>query len=449
MKDKIFIAWSGSNKTALKVKNILESKYNYLCSIGGNADNDSTFASIGDTVIQQIKNCNQAIVIFQNKENGSVSNNLFFELGYVLARYGQKKIHCVKKQSENVVLPSDFDNSFVEPVADQTEEQFIEGIVKYFLDRQKMSITTNKMFLINNRYMLRDFITSHYSASGSKCSDYELAQYILFYMQASYMFGDEDKVEREISEFKRAHQYEFSAELALSVNICISFFGLINNIKSYDDGTPYIEKNVFVKFKSDYEAYKSKDIDNDIGVFDEWANLFIKEHLNYGYSLFANNKEIPESLKTSSLKYCHKYAEESLEAIEKLDSVMPLSESNDDIGIISLLRSYIYRNLYLSGKQLGYDDWHEWLQLSTKERMNLKKTFESGSIDSQLFETFSMEYYLALLEFLEYGEYFNIDEFDKMMYLEEIEEYLAHVKTETNVKSYILYINTKFNQLKE
>ena len=100
MKDKIFIVWSGSNKIALKVKEVLESKYNYLCSIGGNSDNDSTFSSIGDTVLQQIKNCNQAIVIFQNKENGAVSNNLFFELGYVLARYGQKKIHCVKRKNE-------------------------------------------------------------------------------------------------------------------------------------------------------------------------------------------------------------------------------------------------------------------------------------------------------------------------------------------------------------
>ena len=91
MKDKVFIAWSGSNSVALKVKSILERKYNYGCSIGGNAENNSKFSSVGDTVIQQIKSCNQAIVIFQNRKDGKVSNNLFFELGYVMAMYGMKR----------------------------------------------------------------------------------------------------------------------------------------------------------------------------------------------------------------------------------------------------------------------------------------------------------------------------------------------------------------------
>ena len=78
MKDRVFIAWSGSNEEAKKVKRILENTYNYVCCIGGNADNSSQFASVGDTVIQQMKTCNQAIIIFQNRADGAVSNNLFF-----------------------------------------------------------------------------------------------------------------------------------------------------------------------------------------------------------------------------------------------------------------------------------------------------------------------------------------------------------------------------------
>ena len=74
MKDRVFIAWSGSNKVAIQVKNILEKQYNYVCSIGGNSDNSSRLSSVGDTVIQQIKTCNQAIVIFQNRADGAVSN---------------------------------------------------------------------------------------------------------------------------------------------------------------------------------------------------------------------------------------------------------------------------------------------------------------------------------------------------------------------------------------
>ena len=102
MKDQVFIGWSGSNDIAIQVKKYLETK-NYRCTIGGNADNNSQFSSVGDTVIQQIKSCNQAIMIFCNRSDGQVSNNLFFELGYVLASYGQPKVHCVRRESERVL----------------------------------------------------------------------------------------------------------------------------------------------------------------------------------------------------------------------------------------------------------------------------------------------------------------------------------------------------------
>ena len=72
MKDKIFIIWSGTNQVAQKVKNILENEYNYICYVGGNYNNDSQMVSIGDTVIRQMKSCNQAIVIFQNKDTGVI-----------------------------------------------------------------------------------------------------------------------------------------------------------------------------------------------------------------------------------------------------------------------------------------------------------------------------------------------------------------------------------------
>ena len=113
MKDKIFIIWSGTNQVAQKVKNILENEYNYICYVGGNYNNDSQMVSIGDTVIRQMKSCNQAIVIFQNKDTGVISNNLFYELGYVSSEYGMKKVHCVRKMHDNILSPSDFDNSFV------------------------------------------------------------------------------------------------------------------------------------------------------------------------------------------------------------------------------------------------------------------------------------------------------------------------------------------------
>ena len=40
MKDRVFIAWSGTNEIALKVKHVLENRCNYKCFIGGKETND-------------------------------------------------------------------------------------------------------------------------------------------------------------------------------------------------------------------------------------------------------------------------------------------------------------------------------------------------------------------------------------------------------------------------
>ncbi len=441
MKDKIFIGWSGSNKEALAIKSILEHKYNYVCSIGGNADNNSRYSSVGDTVIQQIRECNQAIMIFQNRADGAVSNNLFFELGYVLAMYGTKKVHCVKRRDEKVVLPSDFDSAFVEPIDDSAGAgAFADGIVDYFMGRQKMSVNDNKMYLINNRYMMHDKIMAHYSETGSKCSDYELAQYILFYTQAAHMFGDVKKVQRELEEFKQKHNFEFSSELALSVNICLSFFEMLNGIKEEDEGSEvYIEKNTFWEFRNDYLHYAQEIVPDDLGIFDEWAKVIIYDHLNFAHMLFANNKSLEEDMRKKLYVMCADYAMKALDAIAELEKSAPCKENNDEKGLISLFRAYIYRNLFVSKHYLGEDaEANEWLGLTLKERASLKNTFGRGTIDTQLYNNFCMEYYLALIDYLTYSK--DVDAFETYMYKSEMLDYLESVRKDDSENAYLKQI---------
>ena len=457
MKDKVFIAWSGSNSVAIKVKKILEDKYNYFCTIGGNADNSSSFASVGDTVLQQIKTCNQAIVIFQNKtlrcpgcnqETPAVSNNLFFELGYVLAKYGQKKVHCVKKVGENIVLPSDFDNSFIEPVRCENEDEFAEGIIAYFLARQKMSINTNKMYLINNRYLMHDYIRSHYSEAGSKCSDYELAQYVLFYMQAAHMFGDGDAVEREIAAFRQEHHYDFSQELNLAVNICLSFFAFASKVRFNENGDAYIEKSVFVKFKRDYEAFLKLLVADETGTFDNWARIFIYNHTSYGYNLFANNMEVDEAVRQAAYQHALDATYKTDEAIAELAAIAPIKENNDDVGLISLIRAYVYRNAFLCSRRLGKeDDALSWLEKTMEERVSLKQNFEIGTIDSQLYANFAMEYYLARLEYLQNADALGLDPFDCSIYMEELEAYIEDHKEKTSETDYFNKIEFLYKKM--
>lgn len=434
MKDNIFIGWSGNSDIAVAVKKELESKYNYRCFIGGNADNSSSFASVGDTVIRQIKSCNQAIIIFQNRSDGAVSNNLFFELGFVLASYGQPKVHCVKRETERIVLPSDFDNSFVEAVSD---DDFVGGIIKYFIDRQKLSVNTNKMYLIDNRYIIHDFLKCHYSDKGSKCSDYELAQYILFYMQAAHMFGDCEKICREIIEFKHAHQYEFSPELAVAVNLAISFLEFTDNIKMTESGDMYIDIGIYRKVVERYNELRAEVIHDDMGTFDEWADVFISEQLCYVYDLWAHNPEISEERRDQAMRRVIQWSDIAVEDIEKLQAVAPIRENNDHVGLLSLFKAYVYRNRFLAERHLKTGEELKWLNLTKNERVALKRNFEYGSIDSHIIENLEMEYYLCITEYLSYADELELDKFDVSDLLEELREYLRKSKIHKEHNKYI------------
>lgn len=437
MKDKIFIGWSGSNQAALKIKKILETEYNYICCIGGNSDNSSNYASVGDTVIQQIKSCNQAIMIFQNKADGSISNNLFFELGYVFSSYGAKKVHCVKKGNEPIVLPSDFDNSFVEPVSAESEDEFIDGVIKYFLGRQKMSIDVNKMMLINNRYRIHDIIQSHYSEVGSRCSDYELAQYVLFYMQAAEMFNDRENVGRELQEFKKNHYHELSSELELSIDIALNFFDLAAAVRIAEGGRIYVDESTYFKFISTAREILADIKDDDAGTFDEWARVFTSEHMTWAHNLYCGNiEEVDEEMREAVYNKTLEDADACMNYIDILEKSTPSKENNDGAGLILVLKSYLYRNIYIAKKYLKHEDLLEWMDKAKKERKTLLRNFDKGSLDSKLYDNFRFEYYLAVAEWLkEKGEV--IDKFEKKMQLKEINGYLKDIKEEDGVNIYI------------
>ena len=439
MKDRVFIVWSGANDVARCVKNILESDYNYVCIIGGNSENNSAWASVGDTVIQQMKSCNQAIVIFQNNNNGVLSNNLFFELGYSYASYGAKKVHCVKREADSLVLPSDFDNSFVEPIKNSdTVEAFATGIVEYFINRQKMSVNENKMFLIDNRYMIHEKLLCHYSEIGSKCSDYELAQYILFYMQATQMFNDVPRVYDEVLNFKRKNSYLLSKDLDLSVTICLSFLEMLMNVREREDNQDvFIDEETLFVFKKAHRSCLKSLTDDDTGIFDEWARAFVNQQLCFGYMLFGNNVALDDESRRNAYEASVRYGEAALSCIEELERMKVSKENRDDRGILVLFRAYVFRNIYIAKKYLGEEDATRWIKDSLDQRELLKSSFGQGTIDTQIYNTFCMEYYLALISYIEDVEDNEMDEFDISMHKKRMREYLRSVEENKNVTAYL------------
>ncbi|MCM1195220.1 MAG: nucleotide-binding protein [Corallococcus sp.] len=436
MKDKIFLIWSGDNEIALKVKAILEGDHNYVCYVGGNHSNDSQMLSIGDTVLRQMKSCNQAIVFFQNKADSGISNNLFFELGYVSSNYGLKKVHCVKRKGDAIVLPSDFDNAFVEELDASDSDEYAINIVQYFLGRQKLSVDTNKMFLVNNRYMIHEMLQVHYSDIGSKCSDYELAQYVMFYMQAAVMFQDQEKALSELKEFKRLHNTEFSSELNQAVNLSIAFLEIQVSLIAEND-LVYLDDTAFRKYFTVCKDMVEDIRDDDSGTFDEWARVIVSENLANVCTLYALNPKIQSEMRKQLLERVMRYGEMCISFIVSLEEKTPSKENNDSIGFIAMFRAYIYRHLFNASLHVRKEESEKWLKLSLKERKNLLRNFDNNSIDSQIYSNFEMEYYLNLVEFLEFYDKEEIDPFDYMMYLSDLDAFISNFENRNNTYAYV------------
>jgi hypothetical protein len=267
-------------------------------------------------------------------------------------------------------------------------------------------------------------------------------------MQAGHMFGDERKVYKEIKTFKDDYHTYFSDELAVAVNICISFFEMIFNIKLRDDGEFYIDRITFHRFRDNYREYLEEIVDDDMGTFDEWANVFLSEHIAYAYNLYAFNPDLSEENIQKNMTKSKYWAEKTIENINVLSKVAPVKENNDHKGILSLFYAYAYRNLYLSCKVLKDEEGEiKWLNKTKKERAALKNNFEIGSIDSQLYDNFSMEYYLTLVEYLNYADKMDLDEDDIEDYKREIEKYLSESKRITEHSKYVERIEYLFKKL--
>ena len=436
MKDKVFIIWSGDNMVAKRVKSILEQDYNYLCFVGGSFDQSRQMLSIGDTVIHQMNFCNQAIVIFQNKSEGNVSNNLFFELGFVVSEYGMRKVHCVKQHGEKIELPSDFDNSFVEEIHADDKESFAQKIVEFFIARQKLSVFTDKMELISQRYKMHDLIQAHYSESGSKCSDYELAQYILFYMQAAVMFQDDDKILDELLELKKRYNSKFSKEINQAVLISISLLKIQSGLISEND-LVYISDDSFRRFFSSTKSLLGEIDRDESGIFDEWARVILTENIAYACSLYSQNPTIKSEVRKYVSDNIITYGERCIQYIGELEKINNKNDNNDEIGLIAVFKAYLYRHLYVAHTFNSVDDASKWLNSSLKEWKGLLNNFGDNSIDSKLYENFEMEYYLTLIEYLGVCRDGSIDEFERIMLLDDIDGFISKYERKNNAHAYI------------
>lgn len=418
MKDKVFIAWSGDNEIAAKVgKKLKENDFGYY--VGGDKENNVKSITVGEAIIKQIEECNQAIIIFNNdnriinnKGENQVGGNLVFELGYALSAYKNAKIHCVKRKGVKLGLPSDIENAFIREIDAVDDDAFVKEIVDYFLKRQKMTIDTNKMYLINNRHIIQEMIKRHYSSDGSKCSNYELAQYTLIYTQAAHMFHDEKVALQELKKFYQDYGNNFSDdELGISVRFCIGYLEMLGNLRKNEKSNEvFIDFDTFDAFSSVFEAtekeWKQKD---DIGNYYIWLRAFAYEIYNFALMLMAENITEKETDRIDCFIDALDYANKALKELDLLEEIDKENGIGDTIGIIALFRSYLFRNQFVvlrdlaklkNSSELAVQS-KEWLNRALDIRKKMMETFK-GVLDTNLYNEICMEYYLISVECLYY-----------------------------------------------
>ena len=372
--------------------------------------------------------------------------NLYFELGFVASSYGLKKIHCVRKIDEKIVLPSDFDNSFVKGLAADNDDVFARNIVDYFMSRQKLSVETNKMWIINNRHIVHEMIQAHYSDMGSKCSDYELAQYILFYMQAAVMFQDDSKILNELKNFKKRYGNEFSEELNESVNLSIALLDVQTNLVNCND-IVYLKDEDFRRYYNSCKDILDDIKDDNSGIYDEWARAIASENLAYACALYSCNPDIDSNMKVYLSDRTIQYGKVCLEYLDILDSMSHNIENNDHIGVIAVFKSYIYRHLFIAYREKDREEAGNWLQLAMKTRKQLVRNFDDNTVDSKIYSNFEMEYYLSLIEYIMFFGKDSIDPFDYMVYMKDIDEFIAKIEKTDTIHAFAKQIENQRQKL--
>lgn len=439
MRENIFIAWSGKSDYAKQVGNKLSSlKFNPI--IGGDINNDSNIMFIGQTIISQMEKCSQAIILVQKKNNGIISSNLMFEFGYLLRKLSYDKIHVffIDISEADIKIPSDIRGIWANFLS-SNEENFLEKITSVFLQRQSQIIKEDKLDIIINWNYYKNLIKLY--CSDPQYTGFEMAQYLLFYMQAVYFNEDYEETIDMLNElYKSFHSYQ--NELQSSLRFCKItlkfyrvFYSKINNKLTKEETTSILY---------DYEDLLEHSESLTESEFKCWLLADILEHLGfllYYYLLFTSDV-LEEQI--NLYEKIIEYNKRALFYLNELTSGKYASEKN--IYFSSLFKAYVYRQeahahrfLYQHGNLCQKIEEHKCFINSFNMRKILYDDFPNIKVNNKVLENMELDYYLSMSEILYYPEFTQ----KKTRYYYELDNYLNRQKNKCNVISeYIHNIET-------
>ncbi len=407
-KSNVFIGWSDDNSLALDVEKALK-KANYYGITGGNSSHIDS-VSIADTVLNQIKKCSGAIMLFTEKtlteDNGEViknlSGNMLFEFGYALSKLDYQRVLIVYIDVRDELIPTDMRGMWDKRLSahGKTQEELAKEIVDIFIREHKIFDFGDKLRLMSQPERLHNLIRQH--MENPAYDNDEIAQIIIIFSQAAYIFDDFINARNLMNEFasKAKSCIEYNYNLKCAHRLAMKYFDLSLSFTDPDDG----EKKLHLS-KSGYHDFidsltvMADDIEENI-VSDgmphenEFEYMFLA--VAYEYIVFANmiyyGQRADAELDNSIIEYridCCKKCIKYCEMLSKED------EWNESFS--KLFEGYVYRNLALFHKQYDTGNVDECFEKSIALRKDINHEFGQDSTVNKHFSShIEMEYYLSL-----------------------------------------------------
>jgi len=161
----------------------------------------------------------------------------------------------------------------------------------------------------------------------------------------------------------------------------------------------------------------------------------------------AANRSLSEKQRLQIYADSREYGLRCVSYIEELENTAPCVENNDNIGLVAIFKGYIFRHLATASFALGLDDGEKWIKASLDARESLVRNYDEYSVDTRVYSTFRMEYYLNLLEYLDMTQG-RVDDYEMRYLLEEMDDYIEGCEKQDAISAYTKRIMTQRAQQK-
>jgi hypothetical protein len=393
VKENIFIAWGGNQPLAKLVGQEVQ-ELGYISVVGGG---DPTDMFIGTQVFSQIKQCTQAIILVEgagtgDEESFKFNDNLMFEWGYLTAKLKPNKIHVFLVSMSVRNLPSDLSGSWACEVdgKSMSKENLAVEIARIFNTNASKPSQMNKLEIIHSWENVKRLLDAHIRGTP-ECSECDMANYLLHSIETCYYHMEEDYIE---SFLQKVNLY--SPILGFAIQIMKGNFALFKETNNLL--TPLSFDN-FDDLKSIFESNFDFSVQDDN--LNDWFEYFCAIRLSLVYRTIAINPELTEDEKHLYLEKSYAFCEKALETLNQISMKFPL-----DASYVKLYEGYVYRDMYLIKSEFGdRNAAKEFLKKAVEARKSFHLTYRhTYPQDDFLIRSFAQEYYLALIDQVNFSE---------------------------------------------